>query len=273
MKKLKQLTLILALAPMTLFGQTNLAYGEGEIIKKDESSIKCLVELSITYGTSVSYKMSQDGKESLLKSSEIKSIRTPYKYIENITLDNKERLMAMVADGKVKLFNQVITNSGRTELGYGGTFNFNAPPTIIYALKKESNYFEIKKKDFKVKLSGLLNDQPSITERINSKEFKFDDIEKIINGYNEIHRLESLKRKITAKVIDSETKKPIKDVRVTVMGTNAVTTTNFLGFFEITIDTLDILLLESEEYEISQIKVPAVNNFQTPMTKVQIKRE
>jgi len=274
MKQLVITLFILTIFSESTLGQTtSFGFQEGTIIKKDGSSIKCYVEFAVTYYSKVAYKLTPDGKELSLKSSEVKSIQTPYKYIENITLDDKERLMAMITDGKVKLFNHVTINPGRTQQGQGGTYSFNAPPTIVYALMKDGRYFELKKKDFKAKLSDLLNDQMSLVERINSREFKFEDIEKLITEYNDIHRIQDLRRQITAKVVDSETKKPVKDARVIIQGTNIETVTNFLGFIQITIDTVDTLIIEHPEYEFGIIKVPELNSFQISLTRIPVKKD
>jgi len=265
--------ILIIISKFSLGQTTSFGFQEGTIVKKDGSSIKGYVEFAVTYYSKVAYKLTQDGKELSLKSSEVKSIQTRYKYIENITLDNKERLMALVTDGKIKLFNHVTINPGKTQQGHGGTYNFSAPPTVIYALMKDGNYNELRRKDFKTKLADLLNDQTSLVERINRGEFKFDDIEIIVNEYNDTHKMIDLTRLITAKVVDSETKKPVKDARVTILGTNIETTTNFLGFIQITIDTVDTLIIEHPEYEIGRIKVPEVNSFQISLTRTPIKND
>jgi hypothetical protein len=271
MKLLLAITFILAVISTGLFAQTNYGFGEGIITKKDGTSIKCYVELAVTYYSRVAYKFSQDGKEISLKANEIKSIQTPYKYVESITLDNTERLMGMVSDGQVRLFNHVTINSGRKEKGKGGTFDFYAPPTIVYAIKKDENYHELNKESFKTKLSELLNDQPSIVEKISSTEFKFEEIEKIINEYN--RKVISRKRQIIAKVVDSETRKPIKEVKVTIKGTEVMMQTNFLGFIQIEIDAIDTLLIEHPEYEMGKLKVPEVDSFLITLTRMRLKME
>jgi len=182
-------------------------------------------------------------------------------------------LMAMASDGKVKLFSYVAMSAGKTQQEQGASYSFHKTPIIVYALKKESNYYELKKKDFKTKLSELLNDQPSIVNRLNNDEFSFEEIDKIINEYNNAHKIIALRRQITAKVIDGETKKSIKDAKVTVQGTDIVATTNILGFMQVTIDAMDTLLVEHPEYEIGLIKVPDVNNFLITLTRTTSKRE
>lgn len=262
-----QLILLFAIIPGRVIAQSDFGFVEGTIIKKDNSTIKCYVEFTISYDARVAYKMSQDGNEKTVKSIEVKSIQTPYQYFENITVDNKERLMAMVADGKVKLFSHVVRNPGKEEKMYGGTASFDRAPTITYALKKDDAYYEITKKDFKEQLSELLIDQPSIVEKINSKEAKFAGIDRIVNEYNEISRIHSLRRQVTARVIDAETKKPVKDAKVTIQGTNIDAITNFLGFVQITIDTVDTILVSHPEYETGWVKIPEVSSFQITLSR------
>jgi hypothetical protein len=74
-------------------------------------------------------------------------------------------------------------------------------------------------------------------------------------------------RQITGKIIDGETKKPVKDALVKVEGANLETRSNFLGFFQLTIDSLNQLLIDSDGYELAKVQVPAVNSFQIALTK------
>ena len=80
-------------------------------------------------------------------------------------------------------------------------------------------------------------------------------------------------RQITGKLIDSETKKPVKDALVKVEGKDLETKSNFLGFFQLTIDSLDQLLIDSYGYELALIQVPSVNSFQIALTKSTEKEE
>jgi hypothetical protein len=76
-------------------------------------------------------------------------------------------------------------------------------------------------------------------------------------------------RVVTVKVVDAETKKPIKEAKVTIKGTEIKTVTNYLGFFQLTIDSIDQILVESEGYETGEVKVPALETFQISLTKMQ----
>lgn len=257
-------TILFVIIPVVSFGQSNYGYGEGVIVKKDSTEIKCFVEMNVTYGNKVSYALTRDGKELQLKSSEIKSILTPANYYENIILGKIERLMALVTDGKVKLFRFVKINSGAPSAPGGGNVSLYGDPTLLYALKTENAFFEINSKNFKSVLTNQLQDQTSSLEEIQGKRFKFSDVEKTVTEYN---RLQSLKRQITARVVDAETKKPVKDAKVRIARTNNETTTNLLGFAQITIDAIDTLIVDHPDYLPFLFKVPAQDKFQIILTR------
>ena len=42
---------------------------------------------------------------------------------------------------------------------------------------------------------------------------------------------------------------------------------NVLGFFQLTVDSLDQLIIDSDDYELAKIRVPSVNSFQIALTK------
>jgi hypothetical protein len=62
-------------------------------------------------------------------------------------------------------------------------------------------------------------------------------------------------QQITGKVIDFDTKKPVKDVSITVHGTDITTTSNILGYFQVMADTSDYMILEKPFYKTGEVKV------------------
>lgn len=72
---------------------------------------------------------------------------------------------------------------------------------------------------------------------------------------------------ITGRVIDSDTKKPIKEVTVLLEGTDIKTTTNVLGYFQLTIDSTSTIIFKHEGYEPGQVKAPKQNNIQIQLYK------
>lgn len=69
-------------------------------------------------------------------------------------------------------------------------------------------------------------------------------------------------RLITGRVLDSETKNPIKQAIISVKGDSLTTQTNALGFFQLTIDSTDILTITCNEYNPGQVRVPATGGIQ-----------
>jgi hypothetical protein len=69
-------------------------------------------------------------------------------------------------------------------------------------------------------------------------------------------------RQITGRVLDSETKKPIKLATVYVEGDSLTTQTNALGFFQLNVDSTDILNIKCDGYNTGQVRVPPKGGIQ-----------
>jgi hypothetical protein len=80
-------------------------------------------------------------------------------------------------------------------------------------------------------------------------------------------------RQITVRVVDNETKKALKDVVVRIEGTEIVTTTNSMGYFQLTIDSIKSLIITSPEYDTSRLTVPAADKFQISLAKFSVPPE
>lgn len=72
---------------------------------------------------------------------------------------------------------------------------------------------------------------------------------------------------ITGRVVDSNTKEPVKGAIVTVSATNVQVKANYLGYFQVAADSGDVLTIEHAGYEPGQIKVPGVQGFQIAIKK------
>ena len=66
---------------------------------------------------------------------------------------------------------------------------------------------------------------------------------------------------ITAKVVDLETNSPIDQAEIIKVSDSIKTSTNHLGYFQITIDSSDYLIIAKEGYKTSKIKPPLANSF------------
>lgn len=74
---------------------------------------------------------------------------------------------------------------------------------------------------------------------------------------------------ITVKVIDQQTKKPIKNANVVILGTTKGTITNALGFFKLNLEsTQKKIVISHVSYVTEPIEVPKnVNSFTVPLRK------
>lgn len=77
-------------------------------------------------------------------------------------------------------------------------------------------------------------------------------------------------RQILGRVVEELTNKPIKEAYVTVEGKNINTTTNHLGYFQLTIDSLDVLHIASNEYESLSFNSPSQDRFKVELKKKEI---
>lgn len=168
------------------YSQTNFGFTEGTIVYKRGDSILCLLKREVNYGDVITYKTHQNAEESQVGSKYIKSIRMESKYLENIILENKEKLVTLIVAGKISLYNYVETQKGepvKIPNTGGGMF---APIKVIthYIIKDGDKFQEIKEKSFKKTLNRLLPDCQLIITKIENNEYSFDDIPEIIKEYN-----------------------------------------------------------------------------------------
>jgi hypothetical protein len=72
---------------------------------------------------------------------------------------------------------------------------------------------------------------------------------------------------VTGRVVDIDSKKPVKEATVVIDGSNVQTVTNFLGYFQIAADTSKTLVVKCNGYETGQVKVPNAKGFQIQLTR------
>lgn len=140
--------------------------------------------MAVTYGNKIAYRKKPKGEELYIRSGDIKSLTTPYKYWKNIQVGKKEKLMSLLVDGEAKLFNHVTINEGQSKQVPGGTYAMYSAPTVIYVLEKDGVFNELKKKDFRASVGKILANCKSVVDKVNAKQYKFDDLERIVTEYN-----------------------------------------------------------------------------------------
>lgn len=71
-----------------------------------------------------------------------------------------------------------------------------------------------------------------------------------------VQKQTGLQNQIVCRIIDQETKKPVSNASVFVRDGSIKTTSNSLGYFQITADTTEYLIIEKQFYESAALKVP-----------------
>lgn len=129
-------------------------------------SIKCFVEVALSYGSKIGYKKGVNDPETFIPTKDIKFILTTGRYLENIALGKRELLMTMVADGRVRLFLQVVS------LNY------------MFVVKKGSIYTEVPRKNYRQVLSALLYECPEVVQKLREKVFAYEQMDLVVTEYN-----------------------------------------------------------------------------------------
>lgn len=77
----------------------------------------------------------------------------------------------------------------------------------------------------------------------------------------------SAQHKLIGRVIDLETKKPIEKVKVNIDGKSFATQTNHLGYFELVVDSSDVLIFEKDFYKTGRLNVPKSSRLNVAIEK------
>jgi hypothetical protein len=174
------------------FGQPNLGFTEAMIIKKTGDTLNCFVEIAPGYEDIVTYRLNKDGQGLTMKAKEIQTIITAYQMYESIPLGKNKKLMALIADGSVKLYKYIIIFNGNA--GPAGTINLFGKPDITYVIKKTDNYYEIKEKGYNSSLMDVLKDCDQVAKRIESDKYKFMELEQAVKDYNNCNKPQLITR-------------------------------------------------------------------------------
>ncbi|MGC4022968.1 MAG: hypothetical protein QM734_14005 [Cyclobacteriaceae bacterium] len=75
-------------------------------------------------------------------------------------------------------------------------------------------------------------------------------------------------RVVTGRLVDKATGKPVKQGIVTLKGTNIRTNPNVMGFFQLKVDSISRILVESENYENVEVEVPQASNFRIELSPI-----
>lgn len=176
--------LIIGITSFSARAQSNYGYEEALIRLKNGDSIQCFLKIELNYGSKIWYKKDVTAKEVWTKASEVESMTTPTKYLENILVGKRELMMTRMSNGRATLFMHVTLNEGAPRSFGGGTTQLYRAPTLIYVIRKDSNEFEIKDKNFREALAALMFECASVVQKLRKKTYKFDEVPVAVDEYN-----------------------------------------------------------------------------------------
>ena len=187
------LTILLSLSSF-LFGQKPITdFQRAVIIKKNNDSILCQVELNQVSEkelaplgeVDISYKTDNNTKKQSMKTNEIQSIKTSYSTYLNVSVDKQELLFKVAIKGKVSLLEYPrisIVHSGPPS---GGVYRFGPKEIRYYAIKTNDKIVVIKlKKDLKA-FTDIIESCPEAKAIADEKIFKMDNLASLVNKLNE----------------------------------------------------------------------------------------
>jgi hypothetical protein len=79
-------------------------------------------------------------------------------------------------------------------------------------------------------------------------------------------------QQITARILDSKTNLPVQDATVSVLDKETKTVSNYLGYFQLSVDTSDFIIFEKTFYETGMVKVSS-NSRMTVLLKKRTEAE
>lgn len=168
------------------FAQRGFGFNEATILYKKGDSLLCLVKMEINYRDTVIYKRYEGDAEKIVLSKDIKAIRFPFKYIENIKPDSTEKLSTLLLKGRITVFSYAVLTMGKpVDVKNVAGLKFAAGSTTThYIVCKDGVYKEIREDFFRRDLAPLIKDCPGMYRKLDTEGYYFEDMVKIAKEYN-----------------------------------------------------------------------------------------
>ncbi len=168
------------------FSQPGLGFKEATVLFKKGDSLRCLVKMEINYSDTVMCKTHENADEKVLLSKDIKSIRFPFKYIENVRIDSTEKLCTLLLTGRISVYSYAVLSMGKTvDIKNVAGMKFTPGTTTThYIVCKDGVYKEIREDFFRRDLAPLIKDCPGMYRKLDTEGYYFEDMVKIAKEYN-----------------------------------------------------------------------------------------
>ena len=118
--------------------------------------------------------------------SKNEELKYEYVYVE---YQKKPLLLTVMTDGFLKLYADFSTSYGGGGMGAGMSFRNSSTYHIKRTTDKLGQYFiaygYIPKEEFKKVVQSYFTDCPQLQDKVEKREFKKDDFEKIVEFYNQ----------------------------------------------------------------------------------------
>jgi hypothetical protein len=179
----------------TLFGQFGMTdYQRAVIIKKNNDSITCLLELNQVSEkelaplgeVSIRYKTEDNTELQVMKIADIKSIKTGYSTYYSVPVDKSSDFLFKVAiKGKVLLLEYPRISIEHFGPINGGHDEFGPKVIRYYAIKTNDKTVVIKQKKDLKEFSNIIENCPDAKAIADEKFFKMGNLSLIVNKLNE----------------------------------------------------------------------------------------
>lgn len=178
----KALTLLLIFS----FFFANAQYNNGTLFLKDSTSLRGLIKIK-TFG-GIKFKSDNDSESIDYDYNKVDGFDLngkSYRYVKN-TNEITPRLLNENIKGKISLYSNEVYNPGHTiPNGFaGGGMSFGGGSSTIYFIKINDELTRIGAK-FKNKHLELFSSCPSLTQKIENKEFKKREVYEIVSYFND----------------------------------------------------------------------------------------
>ena len=196
---MKQIFTLLVLAICLNSSAQQFGYRKGFIVTKTNDTIQCLVPITSSFDEKISIKKGINNKEETILLTDVKYLVTETNVYENIAFQKKgkeiQKLMWLEIPGKLNLYLEIfITRSGSTypitqpsptnSATPKGQLTYFGEPIKTYVVKKSDSSFLIEEKKFIETISPLIFDNKDLLHKVETKVYKFHEIEAVIKEYN-----------------------------------------------------------------------------------------
>jgi hypothetical protein len=179
---------------INLFSQAKpvIAHERGIIIKKNNDTINCFIELAQVYEKEIApisegivvYQKDLSAKKQTIDIKDIKSVQTTLRKYYNITAFKQELLFKLVINGPISLLEHPELNIILSQTGSMSMNKFGPKLIDFYALRTADTIYIIRsKKDLK-SIPQIFENCPKSKSMVENKSFKLEDLESLITLVN-----------------------------------------------------------------------------------------